>query len=58
MYGKLIRIGRVFLDVTTQKEKEEEFKQLAFYDDLTELPNRKLLEIQLLSLKKQIRKRL
>ncbi|MDT8859888.1 sensor domain-containing diguanylate cyclase [Alkalihalobacillus sp. MEB130] len=45
--GKLMKIYRTFHEITEQKEKEEQLQQLAFYDDLTELPNRKLLDIQL-----------
>ena len=37
-------IGR---DITAQKEAEERVKQMAFYDDLTALPNRRFLEIQM-----------
>ena len=37
-------IGR---DITEQKEAEERVKQMAFYDDLTALPNRRFLEIQM-----------
>lgn len=32
-----------FLDITQRKEDEEKIKKLAFYDPLTELPNRRLL---------------
>lgn len=31
-------------DITNQKEKEEELKQMAFYDSLTNLPNRMMLK--------------
>ncbi|MDD5375112.1 PAS domain-containing protein, partial [Acidithiobacillus sp.] len=37
-------IGR---DITAQKEAEERIQQMAFYDDLTALPNRRFLEIQM-----------
>ncbi|MBU2839260.1 EAL domain-containing protein [Acidithiobacillus thiooxidans] len=37
-------IGR---DITAQKEAEERIKQMAFHDDLTDLPNRRFLEIQM-----------
>ncbi|MCL7746036.1 sensor domain-containing diguanylate cyclase [Halalkalibacter alkaliphilus] len=45
--GKLVSVYRTFLDITEQKMREDQLRQLAFYDDLTELPNRKLLDIQL-----------
>ncbi|WP_052501492.1 bifunctional diguanylate cyclase/phosphodiesterase [Thiomicrospira microaerophila] len=32
-----------FLDITQRKEDEEKIRKLAFYDPLTELPNRRLL---------------
>ncbi len=34
-------------DITAQKAAEERIKQMAFYDDLTALPNRRFLEIQM-----------
>ena len=34
-------------DVTTQKQAEEEIRQLAYFDPLTELPNRRMLSDQL-----------
>ena len=37
-------IGR---DITAQKEADERIQQMAFYDDLTALPNRRFLEIQM-----------
>ncbi len=33
----------VFTDITRRKQSEEEIHQLAFYDSLTQLPNRRLL---------------
>jgi diguanylate cyclase (GGDEF)-like protein/PAS domain S-box-containing protein len=33
----------VFRDITERKQMEEQIRQLAFYDPLTELPNRRLL---------------
>jgi diguanylate cyclase (GGDEF)-like protein/PAS domain S-box-containing protein len=35
------------LDITQQKSSEEEIKRLAFYDQLTDLPNRRLLRDRL-----------
>ena len=40
----IMSIGR---DITEQKEAEERIKQMVFYDDLTPLPNRRFLEIQM-----------
>lgn len=40
----LLIIGR---DITAQKAAEERIKQMALYDDLTALPNRRFLEIQM-----------
>ncbi len=36
-----------FSDISSRKAAEEEIKQLAFYDPLTQLPNRRLLQEQL-----------
>ncbi|MDI1279165.1 bacteriohemerythrin [Methylobacter sp.] len=36
-----------FSDITSRKAAEEEIKQLAFYDPLTQLPNRRLLQERL-----------
>ncbi|MFU8788140.1 MAG: EAL domain-containing protein [Methylobacter sp.] len=36
-----------FSDITSRKAAEEEIKQLAFYDPLTKLPNRRLLQERL-----------
>ncbi|MCD4756859.1 MAG: EAL domain-containing protein [Arcobacteraceae bacterium] len=41
--GKNIRVSAV-MDITKIKEKEEEILQLAYFDSLTTLPNRTLLE--------------
>jgi len=40
---KVIGAVATFLDITERKEKEQHIHQLAFYDALTELPNRRLL---------------
>ena len=37
----------VFVDITERKKAEEEIRNLAFYDPLTSLPNRRLLQDQL-----------
>lgn len=41
--GEVIAAIGVFLDVSEKKMAEEEIKRLAFYDQLTGLPNRRLL---------------
>ena len=40
---KVVRLVGAFQDVTQQKTAEDAIKQLAFYDVLTQLPNRRLL---------------
>ena len=40
---QIVRLYGIFQDVTERKQAEEEIKQLAFYDPLTQLPNRRLL---------------
>ena len=41
--GKVVRLEGAFQDITQQKTAEDAIKQLAFYDVLTALPNRRLL---------------
>lgn len=41
--GKVINYVSVFSDITTQKAHEDRIQYLAFYDQLTSLPNRRLL---------------
>ncbi len=41
--GKITMILGITRDITPQKQAEEEIRQLAFYDPLTSLPNRRLL---------------
>jgi diguanylate cyclase (GGDEF)-like protein/PAS domain S-box-containing protein len=41
--GKIVRLVGAFQDITQQKAAEDAIKQLAFYDVLTQLPNRRLL---------------
>jgi diguanylate cyclase (GGDEF)-like protein/PAS domain S-box-containing protein len=38
----------VYLDITERKQMEEQVRQLAFYDTLTQLPNRRLLNDRLI----------
>ncbi len=42
-HGKITHYVSVFTDITLRKEAEEQIHQLAFYDPLTKLPNRRLL---------------
>jgi diguanylate cyclase (GGDEF)-like protein/PAS domain S-box-containing protein len=41
--GNLTHYVAVFRDISSHKKSEQEIHQLAFYDPLTELPNRRLL---------------
>ncbi len=41
--GRVIGAVVTFLDITERREKEQHIHQLAFYDSLTQLPNRRLL---------------
>lgn len=45
--GRAVRFSGTLLDVTQRKQLEEEVRQLAFYDHLTGLPNRRLLNDRL-----------
>ncbi|MBM7704414.1 diguanylate cyclase domain-containing protein [Metabacillus iocasae] len=42
-YGVILRLNGHITDITEQKRAEVELKQLAYYDDVTDLPNRKAL---------------
>lgn len=42
--GKIYALCGVSTDITRQKKTEQEIHQLAFYDPLTQLPNRRLLQ--------------
>ena len=41
--GKLIKMNGAIFDITDSKKAEEKIRQLAYYDNLTELPNRNML---------------
>ncbi|WP_246589422.1 sensor domain-containing diguanylate cyclase [Desertibacillus haloalkaliphilus] len=41
--GILTKINGQFMDITDRKELENKLKQMAYYDELTDLPNRKYL---------------
>ncbi len=41
--GHPVRYVAIFHDITEMRRKDEHIRQLAFYDPLTELPNRRLL---------------
>lgn len=45
--GKLEKINGQFEDITRQKELELELKRMAFFDELTDIPNRKMLDRQI-----------
>lgn len=45
--GRVARVVVVSRDVTERKQMEEQVRQLAFYDPLTSLPNRRLLNDRL-----------
>lgn len=42
--GSLMKINGQIIDITERKQLENELKQMAYFDDLTDLPNRKLLD--------------
>lgn len=42
--GSLKKIFGQIVDITARKKMENDLKQLAYFDDLTDLPNRKMLE--------------
>ncbi len=45
--GQALRVAVVSRDITERMEKEQEIHNLAFYDTLTQLPNRRLLHDRL-----------
>lgn len=42
-YGQISNYVAIFSDISARKQAEEEINRLAFYDPLTQLPNRRLL---------------
>ncbi|GAE91116.1 diguanylate cyclase/phosphodiesterase [Gracilibacillus boraciitolerans JCM 21714] len=42
--GEVTRINGQFMDVTKHKQLEIELRRMAYFDDLTDLPNRKMLD--------------
>jgi len=45
--GELVSYCSVFADITERRAVDEAIKRLSFYDDLTELPNRRSFKIKL-----------
>ncbi len=45
--GDPVRISGTIQDITDRRRAEEQIRQLVYYDDLTSLPNRKMLSEQL-----------
>lgn len=45
--GNIQQYVSLFSDITERKEMEDQMHQLAFYDPLTKLPNRRLLNVRL-----------
>jgi len=45
--GETMQYVAIFSDITERKQLEEQIRQLAFYDTLTKLPNRRLLSDRL-----------
>ena len=45
--GTLLKINGQFEDITRQKELELELRRMAFFDELTDIPNRKMLDRQI-----------
>lgn len=41
--GRISKFAAIFSDITEKKRKEEQVRNLAYYDPLTQLPNRRLL---------------
>lgn len=45
--GVTVKVNGQFEDITREKELEYELKRLAYFDDLTDIPNRKMLDRQI-----------
>ncbi|MFP3471350.1 PAS domain-containing protein, partial [Micrococcus sp. SIMBA_144] len=48
--GTLIRLDGIITDITEQIKSEEAMAHLAYYDYLTDLPNRRMFEDELVTL--------
>lgn len=48
--GNLVRLDGIITDITEQKKSEEQLAYLAYHDYLTDLPNRRMFELELDSL--------
>ena len=46
-HGRVKKYVALFSDITQRKQMEEQIRQLAFYDELTQLPNRRMLQDRL-----------
>lgn len=42
-FGRPLRMVGTHMDITERKNFDDEIKRLAYYDSLTDLPNRRLL---------------
>ncbi|GGK11313.1 hypothetical protein GCM10010965_00210 [Caldalkalibacillus thermarum] len=45
--GNVTQIAAHFVDINGFKQKEEQLRKMAYYDELTSLPNRKMLHVHL-----------
>lgn len=45
--GRVVTLNGTIVDITKEKNREEELETLAFYDSLTDLPNRQMLHMYL-----------
>ncbi len=46
-HGKIVKLAAMLSDITEQKESEERIKNLAYFDVLTHLPNRRMFSDRL-----------
>lgn len=47
-HGETMQYVAIFSDITARKQMDEQIRQMAFYDTLTKLPNRRLLNDRLI----------